>query len=342
MTTSPPRKPRVIETGHPGLEIEEPVAAHAAGDAGEAPPEEAAATGLPTAADVQHGIRWGALLLAAMAGLATISASLAFTRFVSSALERDDWIGWTATVLAGVALFSLAVILLRELIGLWRLARLGRLRKSVEAALRDKDLAGERKVVSEVKGLFAGRHDLRWGLARLAEHAGDVRDPGALLRLADRELLAPLDREARRIVLKSAKRVSVVTAMSPMVLIAMAYVVVENLRLLRTLAGLYGGRPGGIGALKLARLVIQHIVATGGLALTDDLLGQFLGQDLLRRLSRRLGEGAFNGAMTARVGVAAIEVTRPLPFLDAEPVRIRDLLPELFRRTAQTAKAGKT
>ena len=66
-------------------------------------------------------------------------------------------------------------------------------------------------------------------------------------------------------------------------------------------------------------MVLAHIIATGGIALTDDLLGQFLGQDLLRRLSRRLGEGAFNGALTARMGVAAIEVIRPLPFLAAKP-----------------------
>jgi putative membrane protein len=121
--------------------------------------------------------------------------------------------------------------------------------------------------------------------------------------------------------------------MSPMVWVAMLYVMVENLRLLRGLATLYGGRPGGIGALRIARLVVTHIVATGGLAMTDDLLGQFLGQDLLRRLSRRLGEGVFNGALTARVGVAAIEVTRPIPFLDSDPIRVRDLLPELLRRS---------
>ncbi len=73
--------------------------------------------------------------------------------------------------------------------------------------------------------------------------------------------------------------------------------------------------------------------------MTDDLVGQFLGQDLLRRLSRRLGEGVFNGALTARIGTAAIEVTRPLPFLDAEPIRVRDLLPELLRRTKTPAGA---
>ena len=102
----------------------------------------------------------------------------------------------------------------------------------------------------------------------------------------------------------SAKRVATVTALSPMVLVAVAYVLIENLRLLRALATLYGGRPGFVGVMRLARMVFAHIVATGGIAMTDDLLGQFLGQDLLRRLSRRLGEGAFNGALTARAIVS--------------------------------------
>jgi len=111
----------------------------------------------------------------------------------------------------------------------------------------------------------------------------------------------------------------------------MGYVLVENVRMFRGLASLYGGRPGVLGAFRIGRLVVAHIIATGGLAMTDDLLGQFFGQDVLRRLSRRLGEGAFNGALTARLGVAAVEVTRPMPFLDAEPVRVREIFSELMR-----------
>ena len=80
-----------------------------------------------------------------------------------------------------------------------------------------------------------------------------------------------------------------------------------------------------------ARQQFEHILATGGIAMTDDLLGQFLGQDLLRRLSRRLGEGAFNGALTARIGVAAIDVIRPLPFITAKPPRVRDILGEVLK-----------
>jgi putative membrane protein len=212
----------------------------------------------------------------------------------------------------------------------------------VRHALASKDAKEERAAIAMLATHYRGRADLAWGLARLAEHKADVLEPGELLRLADRELLAPLDGEARRVILKSSKRVATVTALSPIMWIAMAFVAVENIRMFRTLAGLYGGRPGVLGALRLARLVVTHIIATGGLAMTDDLLGQFLGQDVLRRLSRRLGEGAFNGALTARLGVAAVEVTRPLPFLDAEALRVREILAELMRslRTGESKVAG--
>lgn len=286
-----------------------------------------------------RGASLGGIFLSAVLGLVSLTLAASFTGFITTALAREDWIGWTATSLAGIAALTGLVIVLRELIGLVRLGRLTRLRRDADAALRTNDRALERKTVAALTATLRGRRELAWNVSRLDAHAGDIRDPGELLRLADRELMAPLDAAARRLVLKSAKRVLVVTAMSPMVWVAMLYVMVENVRMLKGLAATYGGRPGGLGALKLGSLVVGHIVATGGLAMTDDLVGQFLGQDLMRRLSRRLGEGAFNGALTARIGTAAIDVTRPMPFLDTDPIRVRDLLPELLRREAKASKA---
>lgn len=286
----------------------------------------------PTLADLQGGIRWGAILVSAATALATLAAGLWFARFVSVALAREDWIGWAATALLAVMALAGSVIVGREIVGLSRLARLAALRRNAERALAGRDAKLERATIAELKPLFGARPDRRWALARLDEHQADVRDPGELLRLADRELVAPLDVEARRIVMTSAKRVGVVTAMSPLMLIAVLFVLVENVRMLRAIATVYGGRPGTAGALKLGRMVVGHLVAAGGVALTEDLVGQFLGQDLLRRLSRRLGEGAFNGALTARIGAAAIGIIRPLPYIEARPVRVRDLLAELFKR----------
>jgi putative membrane protein len=322
--TDRPRGPRVFAADDPKL-----VGETAPIDADLAPDAELE----PAVARKSDSVSVGGLFLSAVLALTSLALAASFASFVSTVLSRNDWVGWTAVSLLAVAGLTGAVIVLREIVGLLRLRRLARLKRDAETALRTKDRALERKTVASLTAQFRGRRDLAWALQRLGEHTGDVRDAGELLRLADREVLAPIDAAARRLVIRSAKRVSVVTAMSPMVWVAMLYVVVENLRMLSGLATLYGGRPGGLGALRLARMVVGHIIATGGLAMTDDLLGQFLGQDLVRRLSRRLGEGVFNGTLTARVGTAAIEVTRPLPFLDAEPVRLRDLVPELVRRS---------
>ena len=343
----PPRAPRVFK-------LDDPALASSDDDVFEQPGENtsvrnAAQPRSLTTADLKRGVRWGAVVLSASTALATLALGLWFTRFVSIALERQDWIGWVAASLLGIIMFALLIVVLRELIGFRRLARMSHLRKAIATAIAAKDLKAERKAVASLASHYRDRPDLKWGLARLADHSGDILEPGQLLRLADRDLLVPLDQEARRMILASGKRVATVTALSPILWLGMVYVLVENVRMFRNVAGLYGGRPGVMGGLRLARLVVGHIIATGGVAMTDDLLGQFVGQDMLRRVSRRLGEGAFNGALTARLGVAAVEVIRPLPFLDAEPLRVREIFAELFRsmrgssaETTQTARNART
>lgn len=284
---------------------------------------------------------WLTLLIACLTGLVSLAAGLAFAQFVSGVLARSDWIGMAGWGLLALAGLAAVVLVSREAIGFLRLGRLASLRREAERLTTTPDVEAERQIVRRLRDTLGNRGDLAWAAARFSEHERDVRDPGDLLRLADRELIAPLDAEARRMILTSAKRVSLVTAMSPIAFVAVGFVLVENLGLLRRLATLYGGRPGWLGGLRLARMVMVHILATGGVALTDDLVGQFIGQDIARRLSRRLGEGLFNGALTARIGVAALDVCRPLPFIDAKPVRIRDVLAELTRRAAPTAAPAK-
>jgi putative membrane protein len=56
---------------------------------------------------------------------------------------------------------------------------------------------------------------------------------------------------------------------------------------------------------------------------------QILGHGVAARLSARLGEGVVNGMLTARVGIAAIEVCRPLPFINGSPPRLADVMAAL-------------
>lgn len=332
-----PRKPEVFTPDDPDLEL----AASSAEQASSSPAAPAPAPLRPriTLETAERGFRWGSLLLATGAALASIALALSFARFISIAIERRDWIGWTAFVLLALMALSALVLTGKEVVGFFRLRRLGAVREDADRALRDNDRKLEARVLRRLTAPLEHRPEHKWALARLAEHEREVRDPGDLLRLADRELMAPIDGEARRFVAGAARRIATVSAISPTALLTVTWVLIENLRLLRRLAGLYGGRPGFFATAKLARMVFTHIVATGGVALTDDLLGQFLGQDILRRLSRRLGESVFNAALTARIGAAAIEVIRPLPYLEAPRIRARDFLGEISRRAKAESEA---
>ena len=335
--SDPRRGPRVFRADDPGLVVtaaEPDTRARGGRSTADAAPLPTPSVRVSARDYIETGFRWGTLLVSALAGAAMLAAGLWFARFVSVGLERDDWIGQVIRALIVVAGIAGLVVLIRELIGLMRLARLGRLRRDVDQAIAAKDQRGERKVADRILALYSGRAELAWSLDRVKSHRADVHDAGGLLMLVERDLVAGLDGDARRQITTAAKRVATVTALAPLASIAFAFVIFENLRLLRRLAGTYGGRPGLAGALRLGRSVIGNLVAAGGIALTDDLLGQFIGQDVLRRLSRRLGEGAFNGALTARIGVATIAEVRPLPFLEAEPLRVRNILAEVVRPSA--------
>ena len=141
-----------------------------------------------------------------------------------------------------------------------------------------------------------------------------MMDADALLGLAEQEVLAPLDQAACREVEAAARQVAAVTALVPLALADVVAALTSNMRMIRRVAEIYGGRAGTLGSWRLMRAVMTHLVATGAVAAGDDLIGTIAGGGALAKVSRRFGEGLVNGALTARVGVAAIEVCRPLPF----------------------------
>ncbi len=100
----------------------------------------------------------------------------------------------------------------------------------------------------------------------------------------------------------------------PLALADVVTALTANIRMIRRIAEIYGGRAGTLGSWRLTRTVLTHLVATGAVAVGDDLIGSVAGGGMLSKVSRRFGEGVINGALTARVGIAAIEVCRPLPF----------------------------
>jgi putative membrane protein len=305
----------------------------------EASAEEAAALASGAAVAVQpgkRGRRWLGILFTALGGLITLAIGIAIDNLVRDLFSRNYWLGWLAIVLTALAIVAIVALAAREIIGILRLRRV----HLIHARANDAAIADDRDaalvVMREINTLYRRRPETARGRAALTRQRGEIIDGRDLIGLAETELLLPLDEAARRMVLSSAKRVALVTAISPRALVDLLFVGSEVLRLIRRIATLYGGRPGTIGFVRLTRETIGHLALTGGIAAGDSLIQQIVGHGVAARLSARLGEGVINGLLTARVGIAAIEVCRPLPFINGAPPRIADVMAALKPLSSKT------
>jgi putative membrane protein len=280
----------------------------------------------------RRGFPWGTLFWSGVAGLTLLGVGLGVVRLIEDLFARSDSLGFVGVALAFITALALAVVTGREAFGLARLATIEKLHQRAAAVLASDDRKESRIIVQDLLKIAHQNPQLARARAALESHAGEIIDGADMIRLAERELMSPLDIEARRLVSSAAQKVSIVTAVSPRALIDVLFVFVASLRLIRQLAFLYGGRPGALGMIRLLRHVIAHLAITGGMAASDSLVQQMLGHGIAAKLSQRLGEGMLNGLLTARLGLAAIDVTRPLPFAALPPPKLSDLATDLLRK----------
>ena len=271
----------------------------------------------------------GSLFFGALGVLVSLAIGLWTDRLIRDLFARAEWLGWLAAGMAVIAVLALLVILVREFLAITRLAEVEKLQKRALDAIARDDPKAARAVVDELSAFVATKPETAAGRRSLAELRDEIIDGGNLVRLAETEILGPLDARAKVMILEAAKRVSLVTAVSPRALVDVAYVVFEAGRLIRRLSELYGGRPGTLGFFRLARSVLAHLAVTGSIAVGDSFVQQIVGHGLAARLSAKLGEGVVNGMMTARIGIAAMETARPLPFSAARRPGMGDFLSAL-------------
>jgi putative membrane protein len=279
----------------------------------------------------RRGVRWAILFWCALGGLLLLAIGVAVNDLLTDLLARNQELGWLGLAFATLAMVSLLVIAARETTGLMRLAKVEKLRQRAAEMIVSDNRIEARAFVHELLALTRKMPHLARGRADLEGHLGEIIDGSDMVRLAERELMTPLDQRARKLISMAATRVSVVTAVSPRAVVDILFVFGTALVLVRRLAFLYGARPGTLSLARLVRQVVMHLAVTGGLAASDSLIQQMLGHGIAAKLSARLGEGVLNGLLTARFGLAAVDLIRPVPFAALPRPTLSDLMSEVLR-----------
>jgi putative membrane protein len=265
----------------------------------------------------------GGLLLAGLLGVEAYD-------FVTELFTRSVWLGAGFAGLLGATVTGAAGVVGRELLSLRRLARAEHLRHDAERLLSSEVHGQAGPLIERIEQIYQGRGELEAPLAAWRRQAGDALSDGEQLRLFATVVLSPLDREAYRLVRRGARDIGALTALSPLGALDSVVVLARTMTMLRAIARLYGVRPAAASSARLLRRGVLNVLAAGVVELVSDSAVEAAGASLLSVLSAKAGQGVLNGLLAAKIGLATMQLCRPLPFTQDQLPSLRQLRAELF------------
>ncbi|KPQ23157.1 MAG: putative membrane protein [Halomonas sp. HL-48] len=277
--------------------------------------------------------RWGLML--ALAGGTTLGA-LELITGIPDALAQSHWMTM-AWQLFGVSVIGLGGLsLLKELGRLRRLKRHDQLRRDLAALPQGSAKQAQTMAQRLKRQLKLADDDPHWQAFQHAcqpHHSGE--EVQTLLRY---HLLAPRDREAQRLITRMSGETAIMVAVSPLTLVDMALVAWRSLAMVDRLCRLYGLELGYASRLRLFRHVLHNMAFAGASELATDASMDMLSLDLASRLSARAGQGLATGLLSARLGLRAQRLCRPVAFTADEQPRLADLRQDLWRQIKRLDK----
>ncbi|MEQ4530468.1 MAG: TIGR01620 family protein [Mixta sp.] len=284
---------------------------------------------------------WRRMVMAGI-GLFAASAVAQGVQWMVDAWQHQAWFSLGAGAAGLLIVLAGAGALVTEWRHLYQLRLRAEERETGRELLNSHGMGRGREFcekLAQQAGLDQGHPALQRWQASLHETHND-REVVALYA----QLVQPvLDRQARTEIGRNAAEATLMIAVSPLALVDMAFIAWRNLRMINRIAAVYGIQLGYFSRLRLFRLVLLNIAFAGASELVREVGMDWLSQDLAARLSARAAQGIGAGLLTARLGIKAMELCRPLPWLDDRP-QLGDFRRELINqlKTTLQSRTAKT
>ncbi|NAW57552.1 MULTISPECIES: YcjF family protein [unclassified Vibrio] len=274
-------------------------------------------------------------------GLSITFAALLGWQAVDSlvgAIQQSDWLalGWSGFI---ASLSALGIGAIGK--ELWKLRRL-RNHFSVQEQSEQlilNDSVGHGKAFCEQLAKESGVQPESPAFDRWFNSVHDAHSDAEILDMYDAMVVAEQDKQATKVVSQFSTEAAALVAISPLAIADMLLVAWRNFKMIDKLAEIYGVELGYWSRIKLLKAVFINMAAAGASELAVDAGMDLLSMDLAGRLSARAGQGLGVGILTARLGLKAMSLLRPMPWHKDRAVKLSAIRKQIVAKvTAITMK----
>jgi putative membrane protein len=197
-----------------------------------------------------------------------------------------------------------------------------------------RDLGSSSKLVKEMSLFYAAKPQaIHWqhSIDNLPDYANDQE----VVTHIEHHFLRPLDEEVMKRISNYSLQVGIAVALSPWASLDMALSLWRNLKMIDEVGQLYGVRPSLRNRYKLLKKVITQLAFVGASEVAIDQINSELGTaSVMGMAGGRLTQGVGVGIYTAKIGIAAMEVSRPIQFVPQQQPKLKSLIKPLIQKAA--------
>lgn len=270
--------------------------------------------------------------------LFTVSITLLLSAGVIGEVYRlINW-GFITHPALGIAFSTLTgITFISGLLWVWQSFKGLRQLKQTEAlhfeaeALRDQKTHGQAVPLLKKLDSYYENTPINQSFKEALRQVDSAYNDGEIIRYISQHALKEQDEAARRCVHRYSVQSGIMVALSPYATFDMWLVGWRNLKMLREVTDIYGISTGATTQWSLLKKVLHNIAFAGLSEMTIHASSHILGNSITTSISARAGQGIGAGLFTARSGLQAIKICRPLPQEQSEQLQLSSVTQSILR-----------
>ncbi|WP_252176578.1 TIGR01620 family protein [Endozoicomonas sp. 4G] len=191
------------------------------------------------------------------------------------------------------------------------------LQSGAESIVKVRSCGQSKSWLAKLNALYRNKpHQLllEKALSTLPDYADDTET----LQHLDKQLFNHLDEQAVARISQHSQQTAIMVAISPLALLDILLSGWRCLKMLDEICQIYGLCPSLPARMKLLKMALTQMALAGSTELITDQLVDLASSKLISTISTQAATGAGMGFYTARIGLLAMELCRPVPFAEGQ------------------------